>query len=95
MCEKCLNAKKWSLTDCSADRKTTTHEKRNREIDYYHRYDCEESVSIAPKCTITKHFTAEWSKHKIPSRQQKSSESGGLNEHTSNTQTSKSCTSVF
>jgi hypothetical protein len=77
------------------DRKTTKHEKRNCEIDYHHRCECEERVSIPSKCTLTKHLTAEWPTHKIPILQQISSESGRLKEHTSKIQTSKSCTSAF
>jgi hypothetical protein len=77
------------------DRKTTKHEKRNCEIDYHHRFEREESVSIPPKYTLTKQLTAELPRHKTPSLQQIDSESRRLKEHISKIQTSISCTSAF
>jgi hypothetical protein len=76
-------------------RKTSKHEKRNCEIDYHHRSECEGSLSIPPKCTLTKHLTAAWPRHKMPSLLQISSESRRLKEHESKIQTSKPCTSAF
>lgn len=81
-CTKCAsNARKWSLPDCSVDTKTTKHEKRNREIDYHHRSEREESPTIPLKWIVSIHLTAAWLRHRTSSHRQISSESRRLKEH--------------